>query len=175
MEKDALVEDGLREMEEILKRAEIGRIALCDGSVPYMVPLNFIYNEGKIAFHCSLEGKKLDLIAENPNCCFEVDEFKGKVSDHYATRCHLDYDSVLAFGKARIEKNEKERVLLLQLFGEKYDERYLKPVSDGGLRIGSNKPIDNCCCVVIDVEELTGRRERTPGEKPQKTMWRHRF
>jgi nitroimidazol reductase NimA-like FMN-containing flavoprotein (pyridoxamine 5'-phosphate oxidase superfamily) len=175
MEKDEPVQDGLKEMEEVLKRTEIGRIALCDGSVPYMVPLNFIYHEGKIAFHCSLEGKKLNLIAKNPNCCFEVDEFMGKVSDHYATRCHLDYDSVLAFGKARIERNEEERIRLLQLFGEKYDERYRRPVPDGGLKIGKNKPIDNCYCVVIDVEELTGRRERTPDGKRQKTMWHHKF
>lgn len=175
MEKDELVQDGLREMEEVLKRAEVGRIALADGSVPYVVPLNFIYDKGQIAFHCSLEGKKLDLIAKNPNCCFEVDEFMGKVSYHYAAKCHLDYDSVLAFGKARIERDEPERIRLLQLFGEKHDERYRKPIADGGLEIGQNKPIDGCCCVVIDIEQMTGRRERTEDGKRQKTMWRHKF
>lgn len=175
MGTDKLVQDGLREMEEVLKRAEVGRIALCDGSAPYIVPLNFIYHDGKIAFHCSLEGKKTELIKKNPNCCFEVDEFMGKVSYHYASTCHLDYDSVLAFGKARIEHNAEERIRLLQLFGEKHDERYRKPISDGGLRIGKNRSIDECCCVVIDIEELTGRRERTVDGKRQKTMWHHKF
>jgi nitroimidazol reductase NimA-like FMN-containing flavoprotein (pyridoxamine 5'-phosphate oxidase superfamily) len=100
--KNDLVEDGLEEMEGILKRGEVGRLALCNGSMPYIVPLNFLYHERKIVFHCAWEGKKLDLIAENPNCCFEVDEFMGDVNYHYKTRCHLDYDSVLAFGKARM-------------------------------------------------------------------------
>jgi len=175
MEKDELLQDGLKEMEEILKRADVGRIALTDGSLPYIVPLNFIYDKGKIAFHCALEGRKLDLIKKEKSCCFEVDEFMGKVNYHYDEKCHLDYDSVLAFGKAHIERDETERIRLLQLMGEKYDNRYRKPVSEGGFRIGQNKSIQQCCCVVIDIQEMTGRRERTINGKREKTMWHHEF
>lgn len=169
------VQNGLLHMEAILEKAEVGRMALSEGSIPYIVPLGFIYHKGKIAFHCSWEGKKLDIIAKNPNCCFEVDEFMGEVSYHYESKCHLDYDSVLAFGKARIERDEAEKIRLLQLFGEKYDERYLRPISEDGLRIGQNKPIQECCCVLIDIEEMTGRMERTVDGKRQKTMWHHKF
>ena len=116
MEKDESAEDGLEQMEKILQRAGVGRIALCDGSMPYLVPVNFLYHEKKIAFHCAWEGKKLDLIRKNPNCCFEVDEFMGEVSYHYEDRCHLDYDSVLAFGKARVENDEEKEIRFLQLF-----------------------------------------------------------
>ena len=175
MEWDGLVQDGLKEMEEVLKRADVGRIALSDGSLPYIVPLSFIYDKGKIAFHCAWEGKKLDLVKKKPDCCFEVDEFMGKMSYHYSAKCHLDYDSVLAFGKAHIECNEAERVRLLQLMGEKYDERYRKSVSEGGLRIGENKAIQECCCVVIDIEEMTGRKERTVDGERRKDMWHHKF
>lgn len=175
MGKDSvLVEDGLEEMEEILRRADVGRVALYDGSSPYIVPVNFLYHEGKIAFHCAWEGKKLDLIRRNSDCCFEVDEFMGEISDHYASRCHLDYDSVLAFGKARIENDEDEKVRLLQLFAEKYSEDYRKPLSEGGKRFGKDR-VQECSCVVIDIEELTGRRERTVEGKHAKLMWRHRY
>ena len=171
---DVFVEGGLEEMEKILKRAEVGRIALCDGSEPYIVPVNFFYHERKIAFHCAWEGKKLDIIEKNPNCCFEVDEFMGEVSYHYEARCHLDYDSVLAFGKARIENDEEQKIRLLQLFAEKYSEVYRKPLSEGGKRFGKAR-VSECCCVVIDIQQLTGRRERTVQGKHKKTMWRHRF
>jgi len=116
LEKDESAEDGLEQMEKILQRAGVGRIALCDGSMPYLVPVNFLYHEKKIAFHCAWEGKKLDLIGKNPNCCFEIDEFMGEVSYHYEDRCHLDYDSVLAFGKARVENDEEKEIRFLQLF-----------------------------------------------------------
>lgn len=171
---DVFIEDGLWEMENILKRAEVGRIAVCDGLIPYVVPMNFLYSKGKIVFHCAWKGKKLDLIIKNPNCCFEVDEFMGKISYHYKTRCNLDYDSVLAFGKARIENNEAEKLILLQLFAEKYDELYRNPLSEGGKRFEKTR-LSECCCVIIDVEELTGRQERTVVGDRQKTWWRHRF
>jgi nitroimidazol reductase NimA-like FMN-containing flavoprotein (pyridoxamine 5'-phosphate oxidase superfamily) len=161
-------------MEEVLMRAGIGRIALCDGAMPYIVPVNFVYHEGKIAFHCAWEGTKLDLIAKNPHCCFEVDLFRGDVRDHYEARCHLDYDSVLTFGKARIGKDDDEKVRLLQLFAEKYDERYRSPVSEGGKKFGKERASE-CCCVIIDIENLTGRRERTVEGKRKKALWRHRL
>jgi len=74
------VKDGLGEMEELLGKAEVGRLALCDGELPYVIPLNFVYYDKMIIFHCGWEGKKLDIIIKNPFCCFEVDEFKGKVA-----------------------------------------------------------------------------------------------
>ena len=49
---DDCVDGGLAEVEDILKRAEVGRIALSDGSNPYLVLLNFVYAQGIIAFHC---------------------------------------------------------------------------------------------------------------------------
>ncbi len=100
---DQTVEDCLNEMEDVLKKAEVSRLALTDGSKPYIVSVNFLYHSGKIVFHCAWNGRKLELIKMNPECCLEVDEFRGEATDHYQTRCHLDYDNVPAFGKARIE------------------------------------------------------------------------
>lgn len=172
--KNKFVEDGLGEMEEILKRAEVGRMAVYDGSMPYVVPLNFLYQEGKIIFHCAWTGKKLDIISKNPNCCFEIDVFMGEVSYHYDSLCHLDYDSVLAFGKAHIENKEEKKLLFFQLLHAKYREIYRKPLSDGGVRFDKAR-LSEACCVVIDIEELTGRQERTVNGKRHKTMWHHKF
>jgi nitroimidazol reductase NimA-like FMN-containing flavoprotein (pyridoxamine 5'-phosphate oxidase superfamily) len=161
-------------MEGILRRAEVGRLALCDGSTPYIVPLNFLYNDGKIVFHCSWEGKKLDIISENEKCCFEVDVFMGDVSYHYDSLCHLDYDSVLAYGTARVEDDDDVKMLFFQLLHEKYKQIYRKPVSEGGLRFERSR-LSECCCIVIDIEELTGRWERTVEGKLVKKMWHHSF
>jgi nitroimidazol reductase NimA-like FMN-containing flavoprotein (pyridoxamine 5'-phosphate oxidase superfamily) len=168
------IKNGLREMEEILRRAEVGRMAICQDNMPYIIPLNFLYHKGKIIFHCAWEGEKLDIIKKNPNSCFEVDEFTGKIGDHYEARCHLSYDSILAFGKARIENHEQEKIEFLQLFAEKYSESYRKPLSKGGKRFDKTR-VSECCCVVIDLEELTGRRERKIDGKTNKKLWHHKF
>jgi nitroimidazol reductase NimA-like FMN-containing flavoprotein (pyridoxamine 5'-phosphate oxidase superfamily) len=131
-----------------------------------------LYQDGKIVFHCAWEGKKLDIIATNPNCCFEVDEFAGDISYHYDSRCHLDYDSVLAFGVARIEEDKDEKIRLLQSFSEKYNEIYKKPIEKGGKRF---RDVDSCCCVVVDVTSLTGRSERNVNGKREKKVWQHQF
>jgi nitroimidazol reductase NimA-like FMN-containing flavoprotein (pyridoxamine 5'-phosphate oxidase superfamily) len=174
MKKNDFSEGGLKEMEEILKRAEVGRLALSDGATPYIVPLNFAYLNGKIGFHCDWKGKKLDIIAKNPRCAFEVDEFMGEVSYHYDALCHLDYDSIIATGNARIEEAEEAKWQFFQLLHAKYKEIYRKPVSEGG-KVFSRTRVGEACCVVINVEELTGRRERTVDGKRTKVMWQHRF
>ena len=174
LKKNEPTQGGLAEMEQTLKNAEIGRLGLCNGSTPYIIPLNFAYLPGKIGFHCNWSGKKLDLIAKNPRCCFEVDEYMGEVSYHYDALCHLDYDSVIATGTARIEKNEEAIWQFFQALHAKYKQIYRKPVEDGG-KIFDPKRVGECCCIVVDIEELTGRRERTVEGKRSKIMWQHRF
>jgi nitroimidazol reductase NimA-like FMN-containing flavoprotein (pyridoxamine 5'-phosphate oxidase superfamily) len=174
MKKIEFAQGGLLEMEHILKQAEVGRLALSDGATPYIIPLNFAYINGKVGFHCDWTGKKLDLMAKNPRCCFEVDEYTGEVSYHYDALCHLDYDSALATGTARIEKESEAVWQFFQALHAKYKEIYRKPVEQGG-KVFDRKRIGEACCVVIDIEELTGRRERTVDGKRSKVMWQHRF
>jgi hypothetical protein len=45
----------------------------------------------------------------------------------------------------------------------------------GSLRIGQNMPIQEFCCVVMEVEEITGWMKRTVDGKRQKTMLPHKF
>ena len=47
----------------LLRKAPRGVLAvLGDGGYPYTVPLDFVYDDGKIYFHCAKEGHKLDAI-----------------------------------------------------------------------------------------------------------------
>jgi nitroimidazol reductase NimA-like FMN-containing flavoprotein (pyridoxamine 5'-phosphate oxidase superfamily) len=174
VKKNQFEQGGLAKMEQILSRAEVGRLALSNGKTPYIIPLNFAYLNGKIGFHCAWQGKKLDLLALNPRCCFEVDQHMGEVSYHYDALCHLDYDSVIATGVARIEKDEDAIWQFFQALHAKYKEIYRKPVEEGG-KLWDRKRLRECCCVVMDVEELTGRRERTVDGKRSKVMWQHKF
>ena len=141
---------GLSEMEQILKQAEVGRLALNDGATPYIIPLNYAYIEGRIGFHCDWTGKKLDLMAKNPRCCFEVDEYTGEVGYHYDALCHLDYDSVIATGICRIEKNDEAIWQFFQALHAKYKEIYRKPVQEGG-KVFDRKRVKEACCVVIEI------------------------
>ena len=65
--KDREIRD-IKELELIIGRAEVCHIALSDGDSPYLVSLNFGYENspnGKLYFHCAKMGRKIDIITTN--------------------------------------------------------------------------------------------------------------
>jgi nitroimidazol reductase NimA-like FMN-containing flavoprotein (pyridoxamine 5'-phosphate oxidase superfamily) len=152
-----------KEMEAFLREGVLGYLGLSVQGQPYVVPLNYAYDEGRILFHCALTGYKLDCIRANPRVCFSVGWQTGRVREHAGIDpCHVDSDSVVCYGRARIVEAVKERKTLLDLFNRRFDPD-AKPISI--------QRAAKCGVVEITIEEMTGRREREAGV----TFWRHRF
>jgi len=106
------------EVERILKKALVGYMGLSKDDLPYVIPVNFLYLNGKIYVHCALEGKKLQYIEVNPNVCFLVNEpVKRRGTDCGAA---VNYHSVMAFGKARFKRSPD--INRLRMLGAKYHE-----------------------------------------------------
>jgi nitroimidazol reductase NimA-like FMN-containing flavoprotein (pyridoxamine 5'-phosphate oxidase superfamily) len=151
------------EMERILQEETIGYLGLSMAGRPYVVPLNYGYVEGKILFHCALSGMKLDYLKANPQVCFSVGRQSGQVRRHgEGDPCHVDNDSVICFGRARIIEDLAERKAALDTFN-----RCFQPEAKGI----SLESAANCCAVVIEIAEMTGRRER----ERERTYWRYSF
>lgn len=62
-----------KEIEDILRRSTVCRLAMIDAGRPYLVPLCFGYDAGILYFHSAPVGKKIDLLKKNRNVCFEFD------------------------------------------------------------------------------------------------------
>jgi uncharacterized protein len=84
---------GIQEIEEIIQKADVCRIALANDNIPYIVTMNFGYirNPKKtLFFHCANSGKKLDMLHKNNYVCFEMDIdhqlFRGKRSCDWGMR-----------------------------------------------------------------------------------------
>ena len=61
------------ECELILNKATSGVLALSgDDNYPYAVPLSYVYDNGRIYFHCARSGHKIDAISRNENASFGV-------------------------------------------------------------------------------------------------------
>ena len=63
------------QIENLLKEQVIGRIACQAQGEIYIVPVNYVYRNDYIYGH-SAEGKKIRMMRENPNVCFEVDNIQ---------------------------------------------------------------------------------------------------
>jgi hypothetical protein len=151
------------EMERILGDESLGFLGLSLDGAPYVVPLNYAYVEGRILFHCALAGKKLDYLRANPQVCFTVGRQFGAVRRHAeGDPCHVDNDSVICYGRARIVDDLDDRRRVLDAFNCAFrpDAEPISLESAAG-----------CCAVEIQVTEMTGRREL----ERSRTYWTYRF
>lgn len=151
------------EMEEILNEENVGFLGLSVKDDPYVIPVNYVYDKGRIIFHCALDGKKLNYMRANPRVCFTVGRQCGKVVRHpQGATCHVENDSVVCYGLARIVEPIEERLELLNIFNHRLQPDAPEiPAEDGA----------KCYAVVIEIEQMTGRRQREKGY----TYWRFQF
>lgn len=134
-----------------------GRLATCDtAGQPYITPLNYLFREGKLYFHCKLTGRKLDNLAENSRVCFEVSKAaKMTISEDRPCACATRYSSVLAFGAARVVTDAAEKAALLNLLVEKHAAG--KP-----FRHVDEQQAAGCAVVEICVDEISGKMNVDP-------------
>jgi len=106
-----------QECLELLRVAPRGVLSvLGDGGYPYGVPLNFVYENGKIYFHCAVEGHKLDALRSWEKASFCVLSEAVKNPGEW-WNC---FTSVICFGRVRVITDPAEHNRLLRLLGEKY-------------------------------------------------------
>jgi nitroimidazol reductase NimA-like FMN-containing flavoprotein (pyridoxamine 5'-phosphate oxidase superfamily) len=140
------------EVEAILRVADVGRLGTCVDSEPYVVPLSFVYHEGKILFHGARLGKKMGNIARNPRVCFEVDEGEVIPADE---PCNFSYRyrSVIASGMARIIVDPSEMVEAFRFLVEKY-----APGKGADLTEERVRSFKNLAVVEIMIDEMVGKK-----------------
>lgn len=92
--------------EAILRTATHGVLSVIgDGGYPYGVPLNHIYADGHLYFHCALTGHKADAIRREARASFTVVADDTIVEERFTTA----YRSVIAFGRVRAVDDEARR------------------------------------------------------------------
>ncbi len=148
----------------LLRRALVGRLGTVGSNgVPYVVPLNFVFEDGPPRIHLHIArqpGHLSSNLSFSPKVCFEIDE-PGPLVATGDTACQTDhaYESVICFGQARVVSGKRERRRIAGLFVRKYvDEampgRSYKP----GLTL-----LDAVDFVTVQVDAMTGKRGPEPG------------
>lgn len=62
-----------QEIEDMLRNHNLGRIGCNDGMKTYVVPVNFVFEDNYLLCH-SRDGMKIEMMRQNPEVCFEIDE-----------------------------------------------------------------------------------------------------
>ena len=61
------------ECTSLLSAARYGRLALSKDNQPYVVPMSYVYQDGKLYLHSRGMGKKVEYATNNPWVCFQID------------------------------------------------------------------------------------------------------
>ncbi len=139
--------------EEILKRGNDGVLALLgDDNYPYTVPMNYVYKDGKIYFHCAKQGHKIDSIKKCDKTSFCVISKNDIVPAEYTTY----YESVIAFGLIRIIEDEKLKKAAI----DEFCNHYVPESSVTEREEIIHKYWDALCILELDIQKLTGKKHR---------------
>jgi len=119
-----------------------------DNGQPYGVPLNYVFNNNNVYFHCALEGHKLENIKYNDKVSFTV------VGDSIImpSKFSIAYESVILFGIISMVEDEEEKEMALKVLVEKYSPEF---IVEGELYI--KRAINRCAVFKIEIQSLTGK------------------
>ena len=138
------------EVESIINKALVCRIALSDNNIPYIVPVNFGYRDNCLYIHSATDGKKVKIIKKNNNVCFEMDI--GQEIVQGKTSCHstMKYFSVIGYGKAYIINDSEEIIKALNIITDHYLPEPSHEYSD--------KLLKKIVVIKVKIDTMTGKK-----------------
>lgn len=143
---------GPAQIEQVLHEQVIGRIGCHARGRTYVVPITYVYADGAIVGHTG-DGLKVQMMRENPNVCFEVEDLR-----------HLpSWSSVIAQGKYEELHGDAAESALEQLvarLGASPPARSAMPGQGAGLWETGTRAERPGVVFRIVIEEKTGRIDR---------------
>jgi hypothetical protein len=129
------------ECSNLLSAARYGRLGLSKDNRPYVVPMSYVFEDGRIYLHSRGKGMKVEYATENPRVCFQIDVLeKGR------------WLSVIALGVGRLSESVEAKQRMFDAFTKK---------GQGGHagKQFSREELERMPMTVweIEIEEMTGR------------------
>lgn len=141
------------ETEAVLRRGTSGVLALAgDEGYPYAVPISYVYDDGKLYFHCALSGHKLDAIKRNEKASFCVIGQDEIVPEAYTSY----FRSVIAFGRISVMEDEGKKRKAL----EKLAEKYAPEDTPAGRHGAIDREWSILCMLEMEIDHMTGKEGR---------------
>jgi nitroimidazol reductase NimA-like FMN-containing flavoprotein (pyridoxamine 5'-phosphate oxidase superfamily) len=137
------------EIEDVLRRSTVCRLAMIDAGRPYLVPLCFGYDAGVLYFHSAPVGKKIDLLKKNRNVCFEFDADTMAVPAETPCGWTMRYRSVVGSGTAGFVEDPDEKRAALDVIMRQYAE---------GKHVYSDASLRKTAVIKVEIREISGKK-----------------
>jgi nitroimidazol reductase NimA-like FMN-containing flavoprotein (pyridoxamine 5'-phosphate oxidase superfamily) len=144
----------VRDLEMIISRSDVCRVAFADQNIPYIVTMNFGYSGGEhpcFYFHCASEGKKLGMMSKNNFVCFELDTDHELYSGEKDCDWGMKYSSVVGYGILTVMEESEQRLSGLDRIMSHYSEKRVFSYDESVFA--------NTTILRLDIKEMTGKRK----------------
>jgi len=143
-----------QQIDALLRQQITGRIACHANGITYIVPVNYVYDGAYIYGHSAI-GKKMEMMRQNPQVCFEIDDIKSI----------FKWQSVIAWGTFEEVGEIAERQRIMQALTHRIMPLSVNPANHPSHGIAENDSDigTNIDLIVykIAVTKKTGRFENS--------------
>ena len=143
-----------QEIIEVLNRCDIVRLGINTPDYPYIIPMGFgMESEGDFLtlwFHCAHEGRKLDLIKQNPRVGFEADCSHKLIEGEKASNYTMEYESVIGCGNIEICHDKDTKLRGMKAIMGKYAPSKTFEFSE--------QEINSICVLRLDIKQISGKQ-----------------
>lgn len=112
-----------QEIEQIIRSCRTCFLGLCDSeNQPYVIPMNFGYDNHVIYLHSGQFGRKWRLMKQNPKACitFCLGDDLAFQDEHVACSWRVKSKSVIAEGSIEFIDDYDEKIAALKIFMKQY-------------------------------------------------------
>lgn len=141
------------QVDSLLRSGWVGTLATVgNAGTPYVTPIHYFYDNGRIYFHGLPKGQKMDNLQKNPLVCFNVYETDGLSLDSSGTPCDTNtrYRSVTVQGTAEVIRDIDEKRAAIDAIVDKYTPQ------NSGCLLPDNM-VKGTAVVAINITESTGK------------------
>ncbi len=111
------------ELEQILWQGRFCHLAIADDPLPYLVPLNYGYQDGSLYFHSAPQGRKIELLERHLRARFSVTIDLGIIEAERACSWGARFTSVVGSGRIEFVEDPQAKLSALHILMAQYSDQ----------------------------------------------------
>ena len=136
-------------IEDIISRSKVCKLAMCDRDIPYIVPMSFGFNDNTLYFHSAPKGKKIEILKNNPNVCFEFEILTQVIKSARACKWGMKYKSVIGFGTAGFITDDGLKREAFDIIMNQYSDESFSY---------EEAPLKSAIIIKVEIHTMTGKQ-----------------
>ena len=158
---------------KVIDKAQYGVVSMVDGDEAYGLPLSVVRDGNTLYFHSAKEGRKVDVLAENPNVSIvfvgdktipenytyeeleEMNNDPSKAIKFISSVFTTEFESAIVTGQVEKVESKEEKIKAMRTVCQKYTPSKMK-YFDSAINAGLHRTN----VYKVEIEDITAKRKK---------------